>query len=185
MAYLAGKTDVTQVVGVDGVQKALDEFVQEHSDLNIHPVSTVDTCTNVDVTTNNAKYHVLKGTNIMLLRGDFFALDSSVTDGLFDAVFDRASLVAIDPSLRLEYVDTIQRLVRPGGKILLVVIERNSGDLEFDQAGPPYSISDTEVRRLYQGQSWVESITLLDDNGEQARKAGKGMQSLYFLIQTK
>jgi thiopurine S-methyltransferase len=73
-------------------------------------------------------------------------------------------------------------LLRPGGKILLVTIERNSGDAVLDQSGPPFSVPEAEVRRLYEGQEWVESVSLLDDAGEFKRNAGTGMTSLYFCI---
>ena len=120
----------------------------------------------------------------MILEGDFFQLDEIVTDGRFQAIFDRGSLVAIDPTLRSAYVTVMSKLMAPKGRILLVVIERQSGTDE-DLTGPPFSVSEAEVHRLYGEQPWVESITLLDDNGEKERNQGTNRRSLYFLIQAK
>jgi hypothetical protein len=76
-------------------------------------------------------------------------------------------------------------LIQPGGRILLVVIERKTGT-DFDMQGPPFSVPETEVRRLYENQSWVESVTLIEEEGEKGRNTpGSGMNSLYFIIQTK
>ena len=69
------------------------------------------------------------------------------------------------------------------GKILLVVIERTTGVLEEDQKGPPFSVPEAEVRNVFQSQSWVSSVELLDDQGESQRAAADtGMRSLYFII---
>ena len=146
----------------------------EHPDLEIQP----------PLSDEGDAYEKFVGKRITLLKGDFFDLDETATDGRFEAIFDRASLVAIDPSLREDYVKVMSRMIHPGGKILLVAIEKQSGT-EEDKKGPPFSLPEGEVRRLYEGQDWVESVTLLEDQGEKARNAGTTMNSLFFLIQAK
>jgi thiopurine S-methyltransferase len=173
MAFLSKRQAVAEVVGVDGVRKALEEFGTENPDLEIKPVSS-----------QNGRHERLEGTKITLLKGDFFDLDEEATNGRFEAIIDRASLVAIQPTLREDYVQVMSKLIQPGGKILLIVIERRSGT-EEDMNGPPFSVPEAEVRRLYEGQDWVESVTLIDDNGEKAKNEGTAMASLYFLIQAK
>jgi thiopurine S-methyltransferase len=153
MAYFAKQNFVHEVVGVDGIQKALDVFAQEHAELNLQPAEAV------------GQYDRLSGNKITLLKGDFFELDEATTNGRFDAIFDRGSMVAIQPALREDYVQTISRLMAPGGRILLVTIERRSGT-EEDKTGPPFSISEAEVRQLYEGQTWVESVSLLPGEEE-------------------
>ena len=191
MAYLAQQETTAQVVGVDGVQKALKEFAQEHPDLEIQPVDD----------SNNqhpaaASFEQFAGKKITLIRGDFFALDAAVTGGPFDAILDRASLVAIDPSMREDYLKTISKLIkRPGGQILLVTLDRRTGEQEAINKGPPYSISEAQVRSLYEGQDWVESVTLLEEIDEFEKDPSAkekvqfegitSMYELYFLIKTK
>jgi thiopurine S-methyltransferase len=173
MAFLSKREGVAEVVGVDGVRKALEEFGAENPDLKIKPASS-----------QNGKHERLEGTKITLLKGDFFDLDEEATNGRFEAIIDRASLVAIQPNLREDYVEVMSKLIQPGGKILLIVIERRSGT-EADKDGPPFSVPEAEVRRLYEGQDWVDSVTLIDDSGEKARNEGTTMVSLYFIIQAK
>jgi thiopurine S-methyltransferase len=173
MAFLSKREGVAEVVGVDGVRKALEEFGTENPDLKIKPVSS-----------QNGKHERLEGTKITLLKGDFFDLDEETTNGRFEAIIDRASLVAIQPTLREDYVEVMSKLIQPGGKILLVVIERKSGT-EADKDGPPFSVPEAEVRRLYEGQDWVKSVTLIDDNGGKVENQSTSFVSLYFLIQAK
>lgn len=173
MAFVAKKESVAGVVGVDGVRKALEEFGQENPELQVKPVES-----------KNGKHERFEGDKITLLKGDFFDLDETATDGRFEAIVDRASLVAIQPTLREDYVNVMSKLIKPGGKILLVVIERRSGT-EADKHGPPFSVPEVEVRRLYEGQEWVESVTLVDSSVEHSRNVGSTMASLYYLIQAK
>jgi len=180
MAHLARQTDaIAQVVGVEGITKAIEEFAQEQPDLELtkeeEPHGT---------TTYPAGYTRYVGNNIMILEGDFFQLDEKITDGRFQAIFDRGSLVAIDPNLRRAYVNVMSKLIAPQGRILLVAVERQSGT-DDDLTGPPFSVSEAEVHRLYGTQPWVESINLLDDNGEKERNQGTTRRSLFFLIQAK
>jgi len=173
MAFLAKKQGVAGVVGVDGVRKPLETFAEEHPDLDIQPLAD-----------QTGKYERLVGKKIALLKGDFFGLDEVDTDGRFEAIFDRASLVAIDPTMREAYVDVMGKLIQPGGKILLVVIERCTGT-EEDKSGPPFTVPEAEVRRLYEGQDWVQSVTLIEDQGEKKRNRAPDIVSLYYLIEAK
>lgn len=156
------------MVGIDGIAKSLEIFASEHPELDIRP--------------QEQDPHRFRGKNILLIQNHFFLTDTTTTDGPFDAIFDRASLVAIHPTLREDYVSVIGKLLRPGGRILLVVIERTGGDKE---SGPPYSVPESQVRALYEGREWVQSVTLLDDDGEKNFNVGRDMRSLFFLIATK
>lgn len=77
---------------------------------------------------------------ITLLQGDVFDVSGS-----FDAVWDRAALVALPPALRPRYAAHLRALLRPGGTMLIVTFA-------YDQArrdGPPFSVGDAEVLSLY------------------------------------
>lgn len=155
MAYLSKHGSVGEVVGVDGIRKALTEFAAEHPTLQIKQQE------------DSGAYEVFKGNKITLLKGDFFHLTESDTGGKFDAVFDRGALVAIEPDMREAYVATMKHLIAPGGKILLVALEHEEG------TGPPFSVMETEVQRLYQGQEWVASIQQLNPNETEVDEKGK------------
>jgi thiopurine S-methyltransferase len=169
MAFLTKEEAVKEVWGVDGIRKALTEFAKEQPELEIM----------TDGQRVGGGYEQLRGKNITLLRGDFFNLDESVTDGRFEAIFDRASLVAIDPTLREHYVSVQRKLIEPQGKILLITVERTTGT-EADLTGPPFSVPEQEVRRLYEEQDWVESVKVLGEEVESQERRSK-----YYLIQAR
>ena len=180
MAFLATHNSIAEIVGIDGVRQALDEFAATHgSDLDIVEVQEQ----------NDDGYDRFQGKSITLLKGDFFDLKDVHTGGTFDAVWDRASIVAIDPSMREAYVATMSRLVKPGGSMLVSTLDRRTGTEEAMKSGPPFSIPEVELRRLYEGQDWVESVELLDEIDEfaanpdqKARYASSGVASLYELL---
>jgi thiopurine S-methyltransferase len=180
MAAVSGHPSVSQVVGVDGIRTALDEFAKEHPHLKIR--EDLDDAAGDPTSVAPRRYDRLVGDKMLLLKGDFFDLDEIATDGSFDAVFDRASLVAIDPTLRSDYVQVMSKLIRPGGKILLVVIERMSGNEDEDKtAGPPFSVPEAQVRALYETQEWVKAVTLLE---EMEPEIDRKMRSVYYLVET-
>ena len=182
MSYLASHKRV-EVVGLDGIRRALEEFAKEQPSLEIQSAEPSD------------KYERFKGKGITLLKGDFFGLDENFAGGRFDGIWDRASIVAIQPDLREKYVETISKVIKPGGAILLAALERRTGSEEGMTAGPPFSVSEAEVRRLYEGQHWVESVQLLEEIDQFARnpadkeRFGKSgvtsMIELVFLIKAK
>jgi thiopurine S-methyltransferase len=166
MVYLTRKRAISEVVGIDAVPKALDEFMEEQSseELDFQEPETVN------------GYTKRKGNSITLITGDFLDITLDVINGggggedadtsrntlLFDGVWDRGSLVAIDPSLREQYVDKIGELmIKPNGKYLLSTVVRPNNDTT---TGPPFSIDETEIRRLFGTKPWVNTITLLDSH---------------------
>jgi thiopurine S-methyltransferase len=153
LAYLTTLAD--EVVGVEGIRMALEQFAQEQPQLNISNEST----------TTTDGFERFQGDKIKLLKGDFFELDASKTDGEFDLIFDRASLVAIEPKMRQAYVDVLGSLLSAGGTILLVVLERK-GTEEGMKMGPPYSVPEAVVRELYEARDWVESVNFLEQSDQ-------------------
>jgi len=175
MAFVATQKSVSEVVGVDGIHKALDEFTKEHPILEIQPSSDP----------SEDGYERLIGRKIQLIKGDFFNLNEGITGGRFDAVFDRGSLVAIQPSLRESYVQVMKGMMKPGGKILVAALDRTSGTEEALKGGPPFSVPEEEIRRLYEGEDWVESVSLLEEVDafadrpeERVHWKGRGLDSM-------
>lgn len=177
LAYLASRKSVDQVVGLDGIRKALEEFSKEQPSLDIQASST------------DEKYERFEGKGITLLKGDFFDLNDSTAGGRFDAVWDRASIIAIQPELREQYVETISKVIKPGGTILLSTLERRTGSEEGINTGPPFTVPEAEVRRLYEGQDWVESVEFLEEIDQFERKPAdkerfgqSGVTSMFELV---
>ena len=83
--------------------------------------------------------------NIDLFVGDIFHL-SRKTLGSVDAIYERAALVALPEEMRDRYAVHLMELTGKAPQLLICY--------EYDQAlmgGPPFSISNEEVHRHYQG----------------------------------
>ena len=217
LAHLADHPRVSTVVGIDIVKDAAAEFAAEHPSLGVREV-LLDGCTadeqGTDLVCDDAASGgdsgpTVQGDDITFLVGDLFEFldmdpvaraehtslrsdapdDRPAQDGLFDAVYDRASMIAVHPSLRGKYASQMGDVLRPGGTMLLVTIDRRetSSD-EAKRDGPPFSINEAEVRKLYGGQGWVESVSLLEEvddltrDGSKERWAKKGVLQLYELV---
>ena len=94
------------------------------------------------------------GYDIELLVGDFFDLDRERTKGV-KAVYDRASLVALPPSMRNDYAKKMAELLAPGARTLLISFQYPQEAM----SGPPHSVPPEEIETLYD-QNF--SITSLD-----------------------
>eukprot|EP00802_Teleaulax_amphioxeia_P013335 Tamp_13385.p2 GENE.Tamp_13385~~Tamp_13385.p2 ORF type:complete len:135 (+),score=30.62 Tamp_13385:494-898(+) len=115
MPYLAlqGHT----VVGCDCVKMALQQLVAENPGAAITSETSAGPLQVVDIEVDQAK-----GARMKFIVGDFFKLTPKVA-GMFEAAFDRGSLVAIEPELRGRYKAVMDSLLQPGARILLVTVE--------------------------------------------------------------
>jgi thiopurine S-methyltransferase len=98
-------------------------------------------------------------TNIDVFVGDIFQLSSEVL-GPVDAVYDRAALVALPEEVRKRYTTHLMALTSDAPQLLITY--------EYDQSlmeGPPFSISNEEVNRLYRESYEVSMILSVDVPG--------------------
>lgn len=163
VAYLAKHAGVSEVLGLDGIMKALENFSAEHPYLQLKQMEST-----------GGPFEVLKGNNITLLKGDFFDLTTAEA-GKFSAIYDRAAMVAIQPQLRENYIAILRQLLGPGGKILLSTVEHEMG------TGPPFSVLASDLEMLYGSQEWVKSITQL--NPDETAVDEKGRLNRWYIIQ--
>ena len=106
---------------------------------------------------------------ITLFCGDFFALTTE-TLGKVDSVYDRASLIALPPAMRQSYAQKLTELCQRVPKLLIT--------LEYEQSkmdGPPFSVSEDEVRALYQANYQVKQLSAQDVLGNNAKFREKGL----------
>lgn len=136
LAFLASKGH--EVIGVDLVETALGEFFTDH---DIEPSRSTDD-----------RFTRLGHDRITLLAGDFFAL-TKADAGELTAAYDRAAIVALPPDMRVRYVALLRSLLPKGARILTVTFEYD----QSKHAGPPFSVAEAELRRLYEGAS-IESL---------------------------
>ncbi len=97
---------------------------------------------------------LVRGAGVSVFLGDFFAPTLPALAGTFDGVWDRAALVAIDPSAREPYRDRLLTLMSHGGTLLLATFDYDQ-DL---RAGPPFSVPDDVVHGLFGPHGTVERV---------------------------
>jgi thiopurine S-methyltransferase len=89
-------------------------------------------------------YTVYATDRLTLFCGDVFAATPAWC-GRFDAIYDRAALIALAPTQRTAYLATLRGLCGPGARGLLITVEYPEGLI----AAPPFSIATDEVMALY------------------------------------
>ena len=105
-----------------------------------------------------------QGAQITIACGDFFEF----SDGLFDAVFDRGSLVALDAGTRPAYVEHLKTLMKPSAKQLLVTLEYAQDVV----SGPPFSVLPNEVTRYWPNLTRIFEREDIDNCPPKFREAG-------------
>lgn len=84
--------------------------------------------------------------NLDVYVGDIFNLTPAIL-GSVHAIFDRAALIALPPEVRVRYTGHLIELTANAPQFLITV--------EYDQTlmqGPPFSVSEDEVRLHYQAR---------------------------------
>ncbi len=118
------------VVGIEVVPQAIKEFFDDwKKPATAHRLGA---------------HEAFYASGVTLVNANIFDV-SQDTLGTFDAIYDRAALVALDPKDRQRYVSTCQNLLNPKGGTFLI-------SFDYDQSkrpGPPWSIDSAEVTRLF------------------------------------
>ena len=165
LSWLTKKTK--KVIGVELVSKAVQDFFAENNiDYLIQQDETVQ------------KY---SSKSIDIYLSDFFDLNHEQTSS-FKAIYDRASIVAIEKPERREYVDHLISFLDKAGRILLITLEYNQNQMK----GPPYSVPGEEIESLFSPLGSLKLLETCDVLDDRFRK--KGLTHLLehvFLIEKK
>ncbi|MBZ4194614.1 MAG: thiopurine S-methyltransferase [Candidatus Contendobacter sp.] len=107
---------------------------------------------------------------IRILLGDFFSLESC---DLVDCagIYDRASLIALPPAMRERYAHKLDSVLPAGIQGLLVTMEYDQTVLD----GPPFAVSEAEVRALYEPVHTIELLYTRDALAEESRWRERGL----------
>jgi thiopurine S-methyltransferase len=127
MLWLAGEG--YRVVGVEVSPVAVVSFFRENG---LKPKVT-----------ERSSFQRFRVDELEILCGDFFDLVSKDLEGV-TATFDRASLIALPPGMRPVYARHLQKILPAPGRILLITLDYDQTEME----GPPFSVTELEVRRL-------------------------------------
>lgn len=102
--------------------------------------------------TDGGDFQIRELDGIKLLCGDFFKLTDTQIDGV-GAVYDRAALIALPHTMRKSYAAHLKSVLPSGMRVLLVALEYDE-----QRESPPFSVSETEVRKLYEPEFTVDLI---------------------------
>ncbi|EZP65051.1 thiopurine S-methyltransferase [Pseudomonas sp. RIT357] len=148
-----------RVLGVELSEQAVEAFFSEQS---LTPRIT-----------QRGVFTVYQADLIEVWCGDFFALDAEVLADC-TAVYDRAALIALPPLMRSQYTEQLNNMVRPGCQGLLITLDYD----QTQKAGPPFAVTDEEVKVLL-GAHWsLQVIEKQDILGESWKFVQDGVTGL-------
>jgi len=104
--------------------------------------------------------------SVAIVVGDVFRFE--LEGPPFDAIYDRAALVALEPSTRVRYAEKLTSLLADGGRILLVAFDHDAA------GGPPHSVPQGEIERLFGDAFAIEPLASEDLADEAARWRERG-----------
>ena len=109
-----------------------------------------------------------------LYCGDIFDL-AQLDNTHVEAVYDRASLVALNPLQRERYAHLLKECLPENCQVLLVGMDYSQKEM----AGPPYSVVEEEVKALYRSKYLVEQLDSLDLLSESQRYRDFGLTRMF------
>lgn len=151
------------VLGAELSPLAVEQFFAENG---LHPRITE---------TPAGRLHAADGIELML--GDVFDLDAA-TLASCEAVYDRAALIALPPDLRARYADEVYGRLPIGCLGLLITLEYPQPEKD----GPPFSVDEAEVRRLF-SKCWdIELLERRDILPHEPGFRAEGVTALHTVI---
>ncbi|MGE5107581.1 MAG: methyltransferase domain-containing protein [Sphingobacteriales bacterium] len=84
------------------------------------------------------KFNTYLKKQLTIITGDFFNLK-----GQFDLIIEQTFFCALNPQLRKNYVNKMYELLKPGGKLIGVLFNRDF------EGGPPFGGSKEEYEKLF------------------------------------
>ena len=93
------------------------------------------------------------GERCTIVQGDFFQL-SAAGVGLVDGVWDRASIVALNPSTRVEYQNVLSASLSSQGVVLMRTFAYDQSKMD----GPPFSVEHATLKELFPVSEWTLEV---------------------------
>jgi thiopurine S-methyltransferase len=107
-----------------------------------------------------------------LYCGDFFAIGPELLAAC-TAVYDRAALIALPAPMRPRYVQHLLAVLPPATTTLLLTMDYPQQQMQ----GPPFSVDETEVRRLFETQHSVTLLATRDTLANEPRLRQRGLSA--------
>lgn len=151
LAFLAARGHA--VLGCEIIEEAARAFFSEHQ------LAATET--------ERAGFRLLTSGHITIAVGDALAVEPAIA-GRASALYYRAALVALPPTMRESYVAALARVLEPGAPGLLITFEHDAA------GGPPFDVPRAEVERVYGTRFDLEELTREDVLGENPHMLEKG-----------
>lgn len=119
------------------------------------------------------RFGIYKSGNISLLQGDFFDLSNDDL-GACSLVYDRASLIAMEPHRRPGYYDHMLSIIPAVSNMLLITLEYAQAEMQ----GPPFSVLTDEVYQYYSDTFSINLLASTDIIDERPRWREVGLTAL-------
>lgn len=119
------------------------------------------------------KFTHLEADEIRILCGDFFNLCKNDVAKV-NAVYDRASLIALPPEMRKRYAHHLLNILPPATQTLLITLDYPHSEM----SGPPFPVSMDEVAALYQPHAEIKLLVQYDVLAQNPRFQERGLSRL-------
>lgn len=130
--------------------------------------------------TSGGQFDCCEAEGIRILCGDFFELTPAHMAQV-RKVYDRASLVALPPEMRSRYARHLAEILPAGAQVLLVTFDYPQEQM----SGPPFAVSEAEVRALYGEAADIRLLAsedVLDQNPRFRQRGVSRMTENIFLL---
>ena len=114
-----------------------------------------------------------KAAGIRIMAGDMFAMEPAQTVGV-SAVYDRASMVAMPPEMRQQYVDKLAVLLPAKSTGILISMNYDTSKMN----GPPFSVPDDVVRALLEPYYTLSVIEHSEGPERLGNLQGRGLDTI-------
>eukprot|EP00929_Paragymnodinium_shiwhaense_P035523 TRINITY_DN19154_c1_g3_i1.p1 TRINITY_DN19154_c1_g3~~TRINITY_DN19154_c1_g3_i1.p1 ORF type:complete len:351 (-),score=63.16 TRINITY_DN19154_c1_g3_i1:116-1168(-) len=184
-----------RVVGIEGVWEVCEKFANEHCVLRkplymqLPPDLAPDDFRGCAVIVGAGDF---EGTRkqapppAMLISGDFLKIGPRQAAALvpFEAAYDRCGLTVVQPANRSRYAAVLNELLLPGGRVLLVALERPKvaqpgGSSPRETAEPPFELLEADVRSLFSSNFEVRMLS----RGTAGQPSLGGLCEVVYLLQ--
>ena len=133
-----------KVIGVEISSIAAEQFFTENN-LSFS-ISKVD------------GFKLYEGDGIRIYCGDYFDLKCIHLKEV-KAVYDRASLIALDEELRQKYAKHLSDIISLDVRMLLLTLNYP----QHQRSGPPFAVSKSEVDKLFRGSFHCRELYCIND----------------------
>jgi len=155
-----------QVLGIECSEIAIKDFFQEHKlEYRVEPGQPFTRYVSEEKTGQS---------RIEILHGDFFDLAPVDLEGITD-IYDRASMIALPETMRLDYFKKMLELQAEGMRTLLITLTYPQQEMD----GPPFSVTENELNELYGEEFKIDKLLGKDILVDEPRFQQRGLSALY------